>query len=132
MKSMWLGIVWPFLFTTSARPMLKERGYVDQATSVELNDWLEHLIVFTYPDAAVKSPHSDDVTVVFGCWLWCTTVVGPKLPMPGKEAGEFVVKVLLGDAGDAPEPGGGASLGATPPGGGGITFRPPPPKRIKA
>ena len=51
--------------------------------------------------------------------------------MPGKEAGEFVVKILLGDAGDAPEPGGGASLGATPPGGGGITFRPPPPKRTR-
>ena len=52
--------------------------------------------------------------------------------MPGKEAGEFDVKVLLGDAGDAPEPGGGASFGATPPVGGGITPRPPPPKRRKA
>lgn len=38
-----------------------------QATLVELSGLLENLIIFTYPDAAVKSPHSDDVIVVFCC-----------------------------------------------------------------
>ena len=50
--------------------------------------------------------------------------------MSGKGAwGSKLGDVLLPDAGDAPVPGGGASLGATPPGGGGIMPSPPPAMR---
>ena len=76
----------------------------------------------TYPDAVVKSPHSD-VAVGFCCW---TAGAEPKLSILGKAACGFAWTVLLADAGDAPDPGGGANLGAKPPGGGGMTPRPPP------
>ena len=94
--------------------------------------WRHHTFVstirlanFTYPDAAVKSPHSD---VVFCCWLcWGTVELEAKAPMSGKGAGGWDWwTVLFVDTGDAPAPGGGASLGATPPGGGGKAPRPPP------
>ena len=80
---------------------------------------------FTYPDAEVKSPQSD---VALCCWLCCGTVdMEPKLPMSGKGAWGWKLGLgLLPDAGDAPAPGGGASLGAKPPGGGGMTPNPPP------
>ena len=85
----------------------------------------KRLANFTYPDADVKSPHSD---VVFCCWLCCWTFeVEAKAPISGKGAcGWHWWTVLFIDVGDAPAPGGGASLGAIPPGGGGITPSPPP------